>query len=827
MGHKITVDVGARDWPKENVMIKKGQLVSFSYSSTAAGASITDFSVGQQPETQGTVSFQQDITSTSIPENAIILLKDKNGQAVYQTTWQQVQSQGLSVKAGTYTVESYVQKEQRHIPIEVISTNPMTVNINKTTTVTLNYQQQEASLSIQLDHAQPSDADVSTVQLQLQNNDKPSDTQTVNIKWNSSADVSLQSNSHYKLSALDITGRQNTYHFTFLPSDTITTGGLNKSYHARIQVGSTPIQTYSVATTVTGLPQGKSIMLSMTKGGQVVKTQGIHNGSNTLHLPSGTYQATATTIIDGDYQYNLKPVEFVVNEQKGNSLNLNFDKEKASQQVKGWPSYIAMGAVTDANTTNTGQLKGRLVDAIFKYAGDGGNGDRGKLVYPIYTQNTYKLADELSKVNQHETRPVMVVYTAEMSGGTNFDDFDNQESSDEISNKILTKHFVNLMLLAKTMQTGYQKYGLDGSVILNPDLMGMVQQQKLYQHLLGDNPTRIEVTSSLKQAYWFVNTPHDWQLTLSNGKTLKVANKTPEAFIQMAENGGFKKQGVYSPWDIKVPWEKAATEVLSQYQLSDSSDIVLPSFTQNFKGWVSATNWVMKTSAPDITFGWQENVWNAGSATWVHANLSPAEIQNSISKSTVELWQKAGLYNGLYKPDFLVFDKYERNPIPGEVGSGYVWNARDWDNYLTYVKQMSQGLDNVPVMLWQIPGGHLQTTKEKTAIMHGATGPDYFLGNPDVNTNLSNLQPYIVNIDLNDSIYHCQSNNTCHLPAYLKYANGQSNYDWQLSNMDKARASNVFAILWGGGSTTSVGKFPMDDGGWLATQVNHYLDQQH
>ena len=111
--------------------------------------------------------------------------------------------------------------------------------------------------------------------------------------------------------------------------------------------------------------------------------------------------------------------------------------------------------------------------------------------------------------------------------------------------------------------------------------------------------------------------------------------------------------------------------------------------------------------------------------------------------------------------------------------------------------------------------------------MHGATGPDYFLGNPDVNTNLSNLKPYIVNIDLNDSTYHCQSNNACHLPAYLKYANGQSNYDWQLSNMDKARASNVFAILWGGGSTTSVGKFPMDDGGWLATQVNHYLDQQH
>ena len=484
-----------------------------------------------------------------------------------------------------------------------------------------------------------------------------------------------------------------------------------------------------------------------------------------------------------------------------------------------------MGAVTDANTQNPEQLKDRLVDAIFKYAGDGGNGDRGKLVYPIFTQNTYKLAEELSTLNKHTTRPVMVVYTAEMSGGTSFEDFKNNTSSTETDNLILTKHFVNLMMLSQVMQLEYNKNRLDGSIILNPDLMGMVQQQKLYQTLLGNNPTYIDVDSALKQAYWFIQSKHNWALQLNNGTTLNVANTTAIDFMQMVENGDFKNQGVYSPWDIKVPWENDATDILKQYQANNTNSVT-PEFDNNFKGWVQATNWIIKTFAPNITFGWQENVWNANSANWVHADLSGADVLNTISKPTVELWQDAGLYSGQYKPDFLVFDKYERNPIPGEAGSGYIWNARDWDNYLTYVKQMSQGLGNIPVMLWQIPGGHLQTTSESTTITHGATGPDFFLGNPDIKPDLSNLQSYISDINLADGTYNCQRDNACHLPDYLKDINGSSNYDWNNSNMDKARTSNVFAILWGGGSTTSVGSFPMDDGGWLAKQVNHYQAQQ-
>ena len=43
--------------------------------------------------------------------------------------------------------------------------------------------------------------------------------------------------------------------------------------------------------------------------------------------------------------------------------------------------------------------------------------------------------------------------------------------------------------------------------------------------------------------------------------------------------------------------------------------------------------------------------------------------------------------------------------------------------------------------------------------------------------------------------------------------------------MHKAKKSHVFPILWGGGSTTSIGSGPLDDGVWLKDKVNAY--EQH
>ena len=52
-------------------------------------------------------------------------------------------------------------------------------------------------------------------------------------------------------------------------------------------------------------------------------------------------------------------------------------------------------------------------------------------------------------------------------------------------------------------------------------------------------------------------------------------------------------------------------------------------------------------------------------------------------------------------------------------------------------------------------------------------------------------------------------------------------YDWKVNNLDRIIDANVFAILWGGGTTTSViGNYKeYDDNGYLGNKLKkYYLD---
>ncbi|MHC9541107.1 MAG: cellulose binding domain-containing protein [Vulcanimicrobiota bacterium] len=477
--------------------------------------------------------------------------------------------------------------------------------------------------------------------------------------------------------------------------------------------------------------------------------------------------------------------------------------------VPGWPAYIAMGAVTDSDYTNAGTFANRPVDSIFKYSGDGGNGDPGKITFPIYTINTMKQAQLLTASFSRKVMPVMVVYTAEMSGGTSFKDFDDL-------NLCLTMHFINLMLDAGTMQS-YQRSdnANPGSIILNPDLLGMVQQQGLWRSEGSGalNTSFIDVTAATRKAYWFMTTRHTWNIQRSWGNPITVTGATPLEFIAMVNNGDLKSLGVYSPWDIKAGWESAAVTLLTSAPSTINAGI--PSFSNNFTGWISATNWAIKTFGPGITFGWQSNVWSTGSANWVHNSLTDAQIKSSYATPVSTLWNQLGVYNGTYRPDFVVFDKYEMDATAA-AAIGYLWNQRDLGNYMTFVKQISDSLGNKPVMLWQIPGGHLQKTSNDvdTRGSHGSTEPDYFFGDADLQPNLSNVQPYILNLSLPGGSYNFQGS----AKEYLT----QNNQSWTAGHMAKARDCRIFSILWGGGQTTSVGTVGANDNGWLSGKLIEY-----
>ena len=87
LSRHVTVNIGTHYWPKDDVIIHANDLVTFTYSPTVANAQVSNFSVGEQPVEQGFISFKQSTTSQEIPNNAVVLLKDKAGHIVYQTTW--------------------------------------------------------------------------------------------------------------------------------------------------------------------------------------------------------------------------------------------------------------------------------------------------------------------------------------------------------------------------------------------------------------------------------------------------------------------------------------------------------------------------------------------------------------------------------------------------------------------------------------------------------------------------------------------------------------------------------------------------------------------
>ena len=471
----------------------------------------------------------------------------------------------------------------------------------------------------------------------------------------------------------------------------------------------------------------------------------------------------------GTYQIEAKAEDLAGNISMS-YITITLNAGQIEGMVKGWPNYISMGAVTQgikSHHTN------RPVDAVFKYAGDGGNGDRGSIKYPIYTKNTAAMSKELEIEYNRHVIPVMVVYTAEMSGGTNFADLHNYDN--------LVKHFINLIHTCQILQSFKSESNMyPGSIVLNPDLFGMVQQMKLLADIASEP---IEVQKALAQAIHCVEDKVDY-----NGMMLNPL----EIFEQMRN-----QDGIYSDWDVKINWENLVQNEIFPAS-SDGPINGIPSFNDDFKGWIQATNFVIGYFAPDVTFGWQENLWSRGSSGWTGA--SEEEVRDIIAPSTINLWSELEIYSGQYKPDFIVFDKYERDAASG----GWLYDDHQWDSVLNYAKYISIGLGDIPVMLWQIPGGHLQTINDiDQRDSHASTAPNYFFGDSELMPDLSNLKSYI---------------------SGWKNTLLENGFKWSEDNgkLQKAKESNVFSILWGGGDTTSVGRFPTDDNGWLSERINEY-----
>ncbi|MFZ2538395.1 MAG: hypothetical protein WAX04_05795 [Oscillospiraceae bacterium] len=257
-------------------------------------------------------------------------------------------------------------------------------------------------------------------------------------------------------------------------------------------------------------------------------------------------------------------------------------------------------------------------------------------------------------------------------------------------------------------------------------------------------------------------------------------------------------------------------------------------FANNVEGLVKSINYTVNKYYPQAYYGWQFNIWayegpGVTSKGILHATESMGTVAglNAIkaaAQATCNYYMSAGICT--YGADFVSIDKYglDGGAMPGAPAdpknSVWFWNADIWSNYLEFVKVMKT-TTNLPVVLWQIPVGHI----------NGSQQPNPYNGGmfPDLNGTDTKYEDSAPVFFLGDTFkpgsverFNYFKTNAVNDPKVTN--NGTDTITWG-SHMQEAKDAGVISILFGAGvnsSTDGVGSPPSDDYWWISKVQDYY-----
>lgn len=267
--------------------------------------------------------------------------------------------------------------------------------------------------------------------------------------------------------------------------------------------------------------------------------------------------------------------------------------------------------------------------------------------------------------------------------------------------------------------------------------------------------------------------------------------------------------------------------------LNQGSD---PAFPDTLPGLVQAVNYLISRKAPNVQFGWQFNLWASlqdGSGIPATGLMRITDSQGltagrerirSEANKIADYYKAAGVLS--HGAHFVSIDKYGldggfggawQNP----AASTWFWNALHWNNYLLFTKGLYERC-GVPVVLWQIPVGHVNSSQaanpydpsgkfadlSNTYQKYEDSAPTFFYGDRFVVRDSSRLS-YFGAAD----------------PEYPASVSVSGNTVTWSGHLDAAANAGVMAILFGDGvgeSTHGRGN-PPPDGWWWMVATQRYL----
>ncbi|MGL4655000.1 MAG: hypothetical protein ACRCWM_03815, partial [Sarcina sp.] len=251
-----------------------------------------------------------------------------------------------------------------------------------------------------------------------------------------------------------------------------------------------------------------------------------------------------------------------------------------------------------------------------------------------------------------------------------------------------------------------------------------------------------------------------------------------------------------------------------------------PEFENSVKGLVEAINYTVEKYYPQAYNGWQFNIWSYNQpgvpgqgllhkteyAGWDEGR----KFIKDAATATAEYYDAAGINS--YGTEFISIDKYgldgayEAGAPENPKDSKWLWNADIWNNYLLYTKTLHEVTEQ-PVILWQLPVGHLNSTQTpdpydggnfddlSNAVAHYEdSAPTFFFGDT-FKAGGGKRTEYFGTNEANDPKIKTQGDTIT----------------WG-GHMEEAKDAGVISMLFGAGvgaSTDAVGSPPTDDYWWI------------
>lgn len=301
-------------------------------------------------------------------------------------------------------------------------------------------------------------------------------------------------------------------------------------------------------------------------------------------------------------------------------------------------------------------------------------------------------------------------------------------------------------------------------------------------------------------------------LNIANGY-VDAAHPVPAGFIVNPDFLGACQQASLPPghgMPVRAPLQTA----MDHWSITTP---IPPGITEDIQGYVAAVNWLTRTVAPKVTFGWQINLWGVGYSEWIYDDSNPADW----AQQTADYIESLAVYSGDNTPDFLAIDRYEADDFTQRAYiDGYCYGPREWQRYFDFCEGVSRAL-KLPVMPWQIPARRTPNTTDQVNTdfdsQHWGTGGSCILGDPAIGWDYHNVNATILGLQFPTSFPAMGAT------AEDMYIRSEP-FDISAPMYTDFPLRGIFAVLLGGGSTTGLVSAIGNPEPWTREKINAYMN---